>query len=305
MRLIEYPFSMKWKADLKKFESDNYSGSAELLEQYIELLLYWLEKGELSSPKDRSALMDHVRKLKETHKTLFVLVHFCNQVIRSLNENPEDWNPLLLQFLRQYRTVWSDINVKLATQALSVIEMSQKTILVHSQSSAVKEVFQQYAGNRKKVKVIQTEARPVMEGRMQATMISKLGYDVTLVPDVGFARHLDKINMILLGADSIFRDYFVNKAGTYNICLAGKNSGIPIYVLADSRKYWSSLPSDRQEMEYIEESKPEEEVWNDPPAGIEVENYYFEKTPSAWADGFITEDQILKPSQIENMRPIL
>ncbi len=38
---------MKWKTDLEKFEADNYSGSAELLEQYIELTLYWLEKGDM------------------------------------------------------------------------------------------------------------------------------------------------------------------------------------------------------------------------------------------------------------------
>ncbi len=67
---------MKWRADLKKFETDNYSGSAELLEQYIELILYWLEKEDLESIKDRAFLMDHVRKLQETHKSLFVLVHF-------------------------------------------------------------------------------------------------------------------------------------------------------------------------------------------------------------------------------------
>ena len=42
---------MKWKADLEKFESNNYSGSAELLEQYIGLLLYWLERGSCSPRK--------------------------------------------------------------------------------------------------------------------------------------------------------------------------------------------------------------------------------------------------------------
>jgi translation initiation factor eIF-2B subunit delta len=296
---------MKWKADLKRFESDNYSGSAEILEQYIELLMYWLEKGELHTAKDRSVLIDQVRRLKETHKTLFVLVHFYNQVIGVLNHGKEDWNPLLLQFLREYKTVWSNVNTRLATMAISMIDMSQRTILTHSQSSAVKEVFHQYSGNRKKVKVIQTEARPIMEGKMQASYISKLGYEVTFVSDAGFARHLDKINMILLGSDSIYRDYFVNKAGTYNICLAGKNSGIPIYVLADSRKYWSSLPAERQEMQYIEETKPGEEVWSDAPAEILVENYYFEKTPSSWVDGFITENEVLKPSQVETMKPML
>ncbi len=296
---------MNWKADLKKFESDNNSGSAELLEQYIELIMYWLEKGDMQSTKDKSFLMDHVSKLQQTHKTLFVLVHFYNQIIRVLSEETEDWNPLLLEFLREYKIVWSTVSKQLANQAVSIIDMNQKHILTHSQSSAVKEVFDQYSGNRKKVKVFQTESRPIFEGRLQASFISRLGYDVTLVPDVGYARHLDKINMILLGADSIHRNYFVNKAGSYNICLAGKNAGIPIYVLADSRKFWSNLPDSRQEIEYFEDQKPKEEVWIDPPDGIDVENFYFEKIPSNWVDGFITENEILKPSQIENMKATL
>ena len=296
---------MSWKADLKKFESDNYSGSAELLEQYVELIIYWLDKGDLQSQKDRAFLMDHVRKLQDTHKTLFVLVHFYNQVIRVLNGEAEDWNRMLLGFLREYKIVWSKVSTRLATQAVSVIDMNQKVILTHSQSSAVKEIFRQFPGNKKKVRIIQTESRPVFEGRLQASQLKRLGYEVVLVTDVGFSRHLDKINMILLGADSIYRDYFVNKAGTYNICLAGKNSGIPIYVLADSRKFWSSLPPARQEIEYTEEQKPVNEVWVDPPDGIEVENFYFEKIPSAWVDGFITENEILKSSQIENMKSIL
>jgi len=296
---------MKWKADLQKFESNNYSGSAELLEQYIELLLYWLEKGELQSQKDRAALVNQVRKLQETHKNLFVLIHFYNQVIRVANEEKENWTLILLDFLRQYKEIWSNVSSRLAARALSIIDMSQKTILTHSQSSAVKEVFQQFPGNRKKVKVIQTESRPVYEGRMQATLISKLGYNVTLVTDTGFTRHLQQINMILLGADSVYRDYFVNKTGSYAICLAGKNAGIPVYVLADSRKFWSSLPAQRQETGYIEARKPAGEIWEDPPEGIEVENLYFERTPSSWVDGFITENEILKPAQVENMKSIL
>ena len=137
---------MKWKADLKKFESNNYSGSAELLEQYIGLLLYWLEKGELKSQKDRSSLVNQIRRLQETHKNLLVLVHFYNQVIRIVNEDKEEWISVLLEFLRQYKEVWSNVSTRLATQAISVIDMSQKTILTHSQSSAVKEVFQQFPG---------------------------------------------------------------------------------------------------------------------------------------------------------------
>ena len=76
---------MNWKDDLKKFESDNSTGSAELLEQYIELLLYWLEKGELKTSKDKSFLMDQIKRLQDSHKSLFVLLHFSFQAIQLLN----------------------------------------------------------------------------------------------------------------------------------------------------------------------------------------------------------------------------
>lgn len=291
---------MNWKDDLKKFESDNSSGSAELLENYIELLLYWLEKGELQSPKDKSFLMDQVKRLQDTHRSLFVLLHFTFRVIQLLNKSQTDWAPVLKDFLNEYREKWTGVNIRLAMQASTALDLKQKLILCHSQSSAVREIFEAYQGTRKKVKIIQTESRPILEGRIQAANLFKMGYDVKLVSDAGYARHLDRINLILLGADAVFRDYFINKSGSYNICLAGKNAGIPVYILADSRKFWFSLPPELREIQYNEIKKPGEEIWKDPLPGIDVENYYFEKIPVDWADGFITEKEILKPSRFRN-----
>ncbi|MCK5462776.1 MAG: hypothetical protein KAI95_07155, partial [Bacteroidales bacterium] len=108
---------MNWKDDLKKFESDNSTGSAELLEQYIELLLFWLEKGELRTPKDRSFLMDQIKRLQDRHKSLFVLLHFSFRVTQLLNNSGEDWNPDLMNFLNEYRDKWTGVNIRLAMQA--------------------------------------------------------------------------------------------------------------------------------------------------------------------------------------------
>ena len=96
---------MNWRDDLKKFESDNSTGSAELLEQFIELLLYWQEKGDLQTVKDKSFLMDQINRLQESHKSLFVLLHFSFQVIQLLNKSGEDWDHILLDFLKDlFRT---------------------------------------------------------------------------------------------------------------------------------------------------------------------------------------------------------
>ena len=301
LQSFELTRKMNWKDDLKRFESDNSTGSAELLEGYIELLLYWLEKGELQTPKDKSFLMDQIKRLQDRHKSLFVLQHFSYRVIQLLNSSGEDWNHMVVDFLNEYRDKWTGVNIRLAMQAGSAIDLKQKLILCHSQSSAVREIFEAYQGNRKKVKIIQTESRPILEGRIQAVNLHKLGYEVKLVSDTGYARHLDRINMILLGADAIFRDYFVNKSGSYNICMAGKNAGIPVYILADSRKFWFSLPPEHQEMQYNESKKPGEEIWKDPHPGIDIENFYFERIPIDWADGFITEKEILKPSRLQKL----
>ncbi len=297
----ELPGEMIWKDDLKKFESDNSTGSAELLEQYIELLLTWLGKGALTTPKDKSFLMDQIKRLQDRHKSLFVLLHFSFRIIQLLNNSGEGWNADLVNFLNEYREKWTGVNIRLAMQAGSAIDLKQKLILCHSQSSAVREIFEAYQGNRKKVKIIQTESRPILEGRIQAVNLYKLGYEVKLVSDTGYARHLDRINLILLGADAIYSDYFVNKSGSYNICLAGKNAGIPVYILADSRKFWFSLPPEHQEMQYNERKKPGEEIWKDPHPGIDTENYYFEKIPINWADAFITEEEILNPSRLQKL----
>ena len=44
-----------------------------------------------------------------------------------------------------------------------------------------------------------------------------------------------------------------------------------------------------------------EEIWKDPHPGIDTENYYFEKIPINWADGFITEKEILNPSRLQKL----
>ena len=293
---------MNWREDLKKFESDNSTGSAELLEQYIELLLYWIDRGGLETPKDKSFLMDQIKRLQDRHKSLFVLLHFTFRVIPLLNASGEDWIRAMAAFLNEYRENWTGVNIRLAMQAGGAIDLHQKLVLCHSQSSAVKEVFDAYKGNRKKVRIIQTESRPILEGRIQAVTLSKLGYEVKLVSDSGFARHLDRINTILLGADAIFREHFVNKSGSYNICLAAKNAGIPVYVLADSRKFWFSLPPEHRETQYTENKKPGAELWKEAPPGLDIENYYFEKVPVNWVDGFITEKEILNPSRLQMLR---
>ena len=96
---------------------------------------------------------------------------------------------------------------------------------------------------------------------------------------------LDDIDYAILGADRIYNDFFINKAGSYAIALLCREKSVPLYVLADSRKILNTnLPAG-----YKEKMRPAREIWGTPPSGITPVNYYFEAVPVDLITRLITE----------------
>ena len=92
---------------------------------------------------------------------------------------------------------------------------------------------------------------------------------------------------MLLGCDGVYSDGFVNKAGSLAICLAAKEYGKPVYVLADSRKI-SHYPAPK------EKTKAPSEISARAHPNLEILNYYFETVPHKLVTGYITEKGILE-----------
>src|SRR5574340_1708442 len=88
----------------------------------------------------------------------------------------------------------------------------------------------------KKIKVIATETRPVMQGsRLTAFELKHDGIDVSLIPDtaVGYSMANKLVSKVIVGADRILQTGHVyNKIGTYQVALMAKQHGIPFYVAA-------------------------------------------------------------------------
>ena len=139
-------------------------------------------------------------------------------------------------------------------------------------------------------------------GKIQAQFLAGLGYNVTLITDASVALYADMIDMILLGSDAIYKEFFVNKTGSHLIALVSQEFGIPLYVLADSRKIWNKQDLTSLSQTISEDPKPPGEIWTDPPDGINPENYYFETIPNKWVDLFITESEAINGKEIRNLR---
>ncbi|HEX5185312.1 MAG TPA: S-methyl-5-thioribose-1-phosphate isomerase, partial [Nitrososphaeraceae archaeon] len=88
----------------------------------------------------------------------------------------------------------------------------------------------------KKINVIATETRPVMQGsRLTAFELQHDNINVSLIPDtaVGYIMAKGLVNHVVVGADRIlYTGHVFNKIGTYQLAILAKTHNIPFYVAA-------------------------------------------------------------------------
>ncbi len=97
---------------------------------------------------------------------------------------------------------------------------------------------------------------------------------------------------ILVGADAVGPEVFINKVGTAAICALASSEGVPVYVLAGREKVLSRAEIDRLEIV----SGPPAQVVDPLPPGLQVLNPYFERIPLTLATLVVT-DAGVRPAQ--------
>lgn len=155
-----------------------------------------------------------------------------------------------------------------------------------SYSSTVVEVLEDVWG------AVVFESRPGMEGRKTAEILLEAGLDVDLYVDAAMMEALEKVDAVLVGADTVAHEGFLNKVGTAPLAAVSRERGLPFYVAADQSKF---LPPDVPVP--VGEEHPPGEVWKTDTA-VDVHNDYFEFTP--WKDARImTAEGVKKGADLE------
>src|SRR5207245_1659734 len=162
----------------------------------------------------------------------------------------------------------------------------------------------------KKIKVIATETRPVMQGsRLTAFELKHDGIDVSLIPDtaVGYVMSKGLVTKVIVGADRILRTGHVyNKIGTYQVATMAKQHKIPFYVAAPLSTFdRKSNPDD-----VIIEQRKESEVTGiagkkTAPDGINVINPAFDMTLPELITSIINESGVTNPHFDETLNKII
>jgi methylthioribose-1-phosphate isomerase len=162
----------------------------------------------------------------------------------------------------------------------------------------------------KRLSVIATETRPVMQGsRLTAFELLHDGIDVSLITDtaVGHMMARGAINHVIVGADRVLHTGHVfNKIGTYQVAILANKHNVPFYVAAPLSTFdFESNPND-----VIIEDRSADEVVRVgkkriAPKGVRVFNPAFDMTPPELITGIITQKGILTPPFDKNLKALL
>ena len=172
------------------------------------------------------------------------------------------------------------------------------TVMTHCNSSAALECIKEAHRSGKKVKVYATESRPWRQGILTVNELAKEGIDVTLIIDGAVRSVMRKVDIVIVGADTIMSNgSVINKIGTSQLALAANESQVPFVVCSETYKI--SPQSLFGDMVTIEERDIGEIVKKgEIPDSVKVFNPVFDTTPAKYINAIVTEAGIVSPGSV-------
>ena len=275
-----------------------------------------------SKAKSKEKLIEDLEKARkilfETRPTAVNLSWGLDKIMKVANKlnNVSEMKKLIVQTAKKMAQEDIETNMKMGKYG-SVLFSNNDTIMTHCNAGALATVgygtalgvIRATKENGKKIRVIATETRPVMQGsRLTAFELKHDGIDVSLIPDtaVGYVMAKGLVNKVIVGADRILRTGHVyNKIGTYQVAMMAKQHKIPFYVAAPLSTF--DLKSNPEDV-IIEQRKPTEVTQigdrKTAPDDISVINPAFDMTPPELISGIITEAGIAKQPFEESIKKL-
>jgi translation initiation factor 2B subunit (eIF-2B alpha/beta/delta family) len=145
------------------------------------------------------------------------------------------------------------------------------------------------------VDILCAEGRPRLEGRRLAVRLAAAGASVTVMTDAAVTSRVDD-RLVVVGADAVTAEGWINKVGTAAVAAAARRAGGPVLVLA-SREKFARTPGFAAAA--LATGAAPDEVWSPAVAGIRVSNPTFELIALDLATLVVTDRDALPPVAIQ------
>ena len=262
------------------------------------------------------AVTESIAATRPTARNLFQAVDRMRQVAEA-SEDVEQIKAALVAEAVRIHAEEARATRKLSQSGARLIK-DEATILTHCNTGPLATtgygtalgVMIQAKEQGKRIKVLATETRPLLQGaRLTTWELRKAGISVTLITDsaAGYFMRRGEVDCVLVGADRIAANGdTANKIGTYTLAVLAKENDIPFYVAAPTTTIDPSLASGDEIP--IEERSGEEithiQGVRIAPEGTEAANPAFDVTPHDYITAIITERGIIRGDYGEGIKTV-
>lgn len=257
---------------VRKIERVEIQGATNVAEAGVRLLKRLVERGADEERVDEVA--DRLKSARPTEPFLFN----CIRVARETDE----YDRVLGQIDRQ----------EAIDENGAPLVGEDDVVYTHCHSSSVTSVLETVADDRE-FRARVTETRPLYQGRKTARELADAGVPVRFYVDSGARIALREADIMMIGADAVLDNgKVINKIGSEMFAEVAGGYDVPVYVVTNSWKY-DPMSSFGYETEI--ERRTAEEVWGEPPEGVDVVNYAFEKIAPEKVNGIVSELGVHEP----------
>jgi ribose 1,5-bisphosphate isomerase len=223
---------------------------------------------------------DSKKKLLDSRPTEPMMFHVLHLAEEGIND---------IEILNHFDFAQDEIN----KTVFRLIEDNDR-IFTHCHSTNVVNALIYSHKRGKKFQVYNTETRPLFQGRKTADELRRAGIKVTMFIDSAAAVAIEKesatdnlyVNKIFLGADALLKNGVINKIGSGMFAEIARRSNVPVYIVADSWKFTENkIPIEYRKIN---------EVWDNSPKNVRIQNPAFEFIPKKYITGIISELGLLR-----------
>ena len=261
-------------------------------------------------------IMQTLAATRPTARNLFVAIDRMQQAAGA-GGDMEQMKKALVNEAARIHSEEAEATGKLARFGAELIK-DGATILTHCNTGPLATtgygtalgVIRQAKEQGKKIKVLASETRPLLQGaRLTAWELKQALIPFTLITDsmAGYFLSRGEIDCIIIGADRIAANGdTANKIGSYTLAVLAMENGIPFYVATPVSTIDLSLACGDEIP--IEERDPDEVTHlqgvSTAPEGTRAANPAFDVTPHHYITAIVTEKGVIKEPYIERLKGI-
>jgi len=271
---------------IEEIRQDRIHGASWLSRQAIGVMNLTVEKSEAKNVADFLEELKAVgRGLMEVRPAMASITNCVSHLIYQVSQQSEMERDLG-SLKKLARSKGNELIENLEETFLKAAEQGARVIgkgdrlMTCSYSSTICQTFKVAKLAGKEFHVLVAESRSgsgQAYGEVTFEQLKAYGIPAEVIPDKNIKQYISKVKKALVGADSILADgSLINGTPTYAVASAAKESQIPFYSLCETLKF--------DARSYLGQQPELEEG--------------FDRVPPHLVTGIITEEGIIKPSEI-------